>query len=209
LPAGSVPLTLELPTTPMPGVAAGGVLTMQSHGCSLKLMWAFVLSTFAAGSALAHVTVWSKNVRSTNSRIQEVIQYALDRSESFKDLLVTLDGLDRVVLVEEGPCPRSEQRSCLQLKGGGARLLIHLDSRQALSVVAAQLAHELYHAVEIAREPAVVDAASMQELYERIGFNSCQNSYSSCWETRAARAFETLVTGQILRAALIGDGKHR
>jgi hypothetical protein len=121
------------------------------------------------------------------------------RSASFRDLVATFEALDRTVYVEEGTCHPPQLRSCLHMvHSPDAKLLVvQLATRQPINVVVSQLAHELYHAVEIAREPSVVDAGSMRQLFERIGYRSCVDADATCWETRAAVAFETLVVSQI------------
>lgn len=139
----------------------------------------------------------ARNVRSSNARIHEVLRYALTRSPSFQDVVATLDLLDRVVYIEEGQCRHREQRSCLQLIPGGKNLLVQVDPRLPLRAVVGQLAHELYHAVEIAREPGVADPAALETLYQRIGEPGCFLRSDHCWETRAARAFEALVMRQL------------
>jgi hypothetical protein len=146
-------------------------------------------ATVASGDPAPHV-------RSTNPRIQEVLRYALAKSESFRDLLATLDLVDRVVYVEEGTCRNPEHRSCLHLVADSPNIIVHIDPRQQIRSVVAQLAHELYHAAEIGREPDVVDAAGLLALYARIGERSC--SSDACWETRAAVAFEALVRRQLV-----------
>jgi len=139
------------------------------------------------------------HVHTGNVRIREVLSYAIERSPSFRDLLATLNLFDRVVYVEEGPCRHREQRGCVQLMRtpGGRNLLVHIDPRQPINAVVGQLAHELYHAMEIAREPNVVNPSSMRELYRRIGEHACFEDSDDCWETRAALAFEALVLRQL------------
>jgi hypothetical protein len=102
--------------------------------------------------------------------------------------------------IEEGHCQHREQPACLELMPGGRNILVQVDPRQTIQAVALQIAHELYHAVEVGREPAVVDAASLRNLFEMIGERSCFTSPDSCWETRAAIAFETLVERQLSSA---------
>jgi hypothetical protein len=139
------------------------------------------------------------HIRVDNDRISEVLRYAMKRSPSFGDLIATLELLDRVVYIEEGHCRHRELRACLQLMPtvGTRNLLVRIDPRQPIRSVVAQLAHELYHAVEIAREPDVVDTASLRNLYERTGERSCFTDSDDCWETRAALAFEALVTREL------------
>ena len=50
----------------------------------------------------------------------------------------------------------------------------------------ALLGHELQHAVELAEAPAVEDAADYEQLYERIGYESCSSAARRCFETDAA-----------------------
>ena len=137
-------------------------------------------------------------LRSDNKRIQEVIRFALARSESFQDVVATLDLLDRTVYVEEGTCFEPARRSCLHLMPNSRNLIVHIDPRQPIMIAAAALAHELFHAVEIGRAPEVVDSGSLQALYEQIGEQSCRARLRhDCWETHAAQAFEALVLRQL------------
>lgn len=138
------------------------------------------------------------HVRSANPRIQEALRYAIEKSESFRDLIATLDLVDRVVYVEEGTCSYPGHQSCLHLLAGSRNIIVQINPRQQIRLVVAQLAHELYHAAEIGREPGVTNAAELQALFERIGERSCSSLTDKCWETRAACAFEALVRRQLV-----------
>src|SRR5262245_12363628 len=146
----------------------------------------------AAGKSLSHI-------RFGNDRIFEVFDYAMKQSLSFGDLIATIELLDRTVYIEEGRCRHREQRACLHLSATprAKNLLIKIDPRQPIGSVVESLAHELDQAMEIAREPGVVDAASLRNLYERIGERSCPADSDDCWETPAAIAFEALVRRQV------------
>ena len=136
-------------------------------------------------------------IRLHNSRVAHVFQYAMKKSPAFEDLVTRLEKQDRVVYVQEGRCHKSH--SCLLLLSPrGSYLQIRVDPRGSIKSMVARLAHELYHASEIARDPAVVDAASLQALFGRIGYqNKSCLAPVSCWETRAAVAFEALVTKEL------------
>jgi hypothetical protein len=140
---------------------------------------------------------FSAHVRTSNARIEEALHYALKQSPSFGDLIATFDVIDRDVDIEDGLCQHPEQRACLQLMPGGRNIQLTVDSRQTNRDVALRIAHELYHALEVGREPAVVDASSLRKLYEAIGERACFTSPDGCWETRAAVAFEALVERQL------------
>jgi len=139
------------------------------------------------------------NIRVNNVRIKEVIEFAVDQSPSFNDLLVTFESIDRVVYIDEGACPDRELRSCLQLLAtpGGRNILVRIDPRKPIRAVVLQLAHELYHALEVGREPDVVDRDGLRGLYERIGEHGCDSKRADCFETRAAVTFERLVSRQL------------
>ena len=141
------------------------------------------------------------HIRFSNERISDVFRYAMEKSPSFEDLVTALELQDRVVYIEEGRCPHPDVSSCLQLMStsSGRNIQVRVDPRQAIKLVVARLAHELYHASEIAREPYVIDTASLRALYEQIGYRNtaCFNSPEHCWETQAAVVFETLVTKQL------------
>jgi hypothetical protein len=138
-------------------------------------------------------------VRSDNVRIREVLEFAIKKSPSFRDLLAALNLFDRKVYVEEGRCGYGRQHACIRIMTtpGGRNLLVLVNPRLHRNEVVGQLAHELYHAIEIAREPEVVDARSLRELYRRIGEHGCEQDSDTCWETRAAAAFEALVLRQL------------
>jgi len=141
----------------------------------------------------------ASHVRTSNVRVSEALRQAMAWSPSFRDLIATLDFLDRLVYIEEGTCRPPELRSCLHMvrNRDSKVLVVQLATRQPTAAVVAQLAHELYHAMEIAREPGVVDDVSMRQMFERIGYRSCVDADTICWETRAAGAFEALVTRQV------------
>lgn len=180
-----------------------------NHTAFLILACAGILSTPQSVHAEAPDAP-AAQVRSSNTRIREALAYAVGRSSLLEGLIATLNQLDRVVYVEEGRCPHREQRSCLQLMPtpGGKYLFVRIDSRQPDRAVVAQLAHELYHAVEIARAPGVVDAASFTVLYDRIGTRICGEQTDACWETEAAVAFAASVTRQ-LSGPLVATGGSR
>jgi len=143
----------------------------------------------------------TSRIRFDNDRINEVFRQAMKQSPSFGDLVATFEALDRLVYIEEGRCGNSEFRACLHIvRAPDSRIvLIKIDPRQQLRSVILQLAHELYHALEVAREPTIVDAVTLRSLYERIGERTCFDESHSCWETRAAIAFEALVARELAR----------
>ena len=145
----------------------------------------------------------NSHIRFNNLRIAELFRHGIKRSPSFRDLAATLEILEPVVYVEDGQCPPATSGAgCLRVVPASAHgrkhLFVRFDARQPLRRAVSQLAHELYHAVEVGREPDVVDQASLSRLYARIGFRSCGAQGGECWETRAAAAFEALVMEELV-----------
>jgi hypothetical protein len=142
------------------------------------------------------------HLRIENDRVREVVGWATGRSAAFRQLVTTIEGADIVVYVNHGSCRNGALRSCLLVMPTleQRRVAIYVDSRQSLRSVAAQMAHEFEHAIEIAGDGAARDAPSVRSLFERIGFANCVPGLRPCWETRAAQEREKLVWRETLDA---------
>ena len=137
-----------------------------------------------------------RHVRFDNERIAEVFQRVVQRSAAFRKLLIEINASDTFVYIEDGRCSTRTIRSCLMLaasQNGFRYLRIKIQSREMLPVVAAQLAHELQHAAEVAQRSDVVDTATLSALYREIGFATSMKGAPECWETQRALATERLV----------------
>lgn len=70
------------------------------------------------------------------------------------------------------------------VRAGSRRVLrIAIDQRLPPDRRAAALAHELHHALEVAREPSVIDHASLAAHYRHIGYESGGHPGRRCFET--------------------------
>lgn len=142
------------------------------------------------------------HLRIENDRLREVAGWATDRSAAFRRLVATIEGADILVYVNHGSCHSGALHSCLLVMPTleQRRVAIYVDSRQSLRSVAAQMAHEFEHAIEIASDGAARDVPSVKSLFERIGFPNCVPGRPPCWETRAAQDREKLVWKETLDA---------
>jgi hypothetical protein len=123
---------------------------------------------------LMSVPVAEQRVRASDTYLRGVLALAAEKSQTIRDLISELQRSNVIVHV----CPRMPEGSdmisgSLQYVGthGGQRYLrirVRLDLVQPQLI--ALIGHELQHAFEVASSPAVVDAASMERLYRRIGF---------------------------------------
>jgi hypothetical protein len=170
---------------------------MNSHDRAVVAMW-LLTTVMALSPAVAAQEPLPSQIRFDNDRIGEVFRFATTKSPAFRDLLATVGQQDVVIYVEEGRCRHQFVEACLHPMPtpGRRNLVVRIDPRRPIHAVSAHLAHELYHASEIARLPGSIDAAAVRALYERIGLANCPLS-GECWETRAALTFERLVRSEL------------
>ena len=150
------------------------------------------------------------HVRYLDLGIEEVASIAYTQSAAFRALVAVLESSDVVVYVDRGRCMRGAVRSCLHImtSGGGIRYLhVTLDPHRSLTIVVAQLAHELHHATEVANRPEVVDDKTLSSLYREIGFECRDRIAGQCWETEAAKDSERLVQHQVTAMLSIAANK--
>ena len=92
-------------------------------------------------------------------------------SATVRRLVETLDQSDVVVFVEmhDRLANGRAQTTFVNCRGGVRWLRIAIDAGQQARQQVAFLAHELQHAVEVARAPEVQNLDGFRRLYERIG----------------------------------------
>ena len=109
-----------------------------------------------------------------------------------------------MVYVEPGAC-RHGVRACLVkvTSAGGYRFVfVKVDTARAEAKLMAAIGHELHHAIEILREPAVTDQASMLFFHSKKGERI---HTSNTFETAAAIAAGDAVADEIRRFRQGGD----
>jgi hypothetical protein len=135
-------------------------------------------------------------VRSSDSRVVTLIARASEWSSTFQRVVDTINGTDGIVYVEPGRCRRNA-RACMVLTvtvAGSYRLLrIIVNPRRADCDLMASIGHELWHAVEVLREPSLRSEAALFFFYGRGG----RRARDGAWETQAAEN-----TGNSVRAEL-------
>jgi hypothetical protein len=141
-------------------------------------------------------------VRAANPDIRRVIREAHDRSVTFRALVDEIQQSNAIVVMQFGLCAKGRIRSCLVSVEGDARrrhIRIILDMRPPDYRFMATIAHELHHALEIVREPDVIDGASALRLYRRIATGDCNRGLSETCETEAALGLEKQVLDELHR----------
>ena len=137
----------------------------------------------------------SPRVRGSGPVVARAIEDAQGQSPTFQQLVATISSTDGIVYVHHDRCGRNVL-ACLVLRvtqAGPNRILhIRVDTRRTGVDLMVSIGHELQHAVEVLREPAVVDTHSIRLFYERL---APTNRHS--FETEAAIEAELKVDGEL------------
>jgi hypothetical protein len=154
-------------------------------------------------TSAAAVIESAARVRSTDSRILELLTEGVERSATFRSLVDAIDRSDGIVYVEFGYCAFGHLNGCLLPFVASShgdrylRILVTPDkNRRSHDQLIALTAHELRHAVEVIQDKEVVDADTMEAMYRRIGtpLTGSRGGY----ETSAARASGEAVLSELL-----------
>lgn len=141
------------------------------------------------------------HVRSENVALRAMIDDAAQRSPEIRRLIDQLQELDITVYVRTRLFTQIDLEgrvAMLSASAGRRYLIIELACGRTGFAQMATLGHELYHALEIAREPTVVDARSLAALYGRIGLQTGDRVGRQTFETEAAARAGTRTRQQLL-----------
>jgi hypothetical protein len=132
-------------------------------------------------------------VRSTNGTMLELIKEGRERSAMFRTLVDAIDHSNGIVYIEPGICAFGHLNGCVlpfiaPIRGQRyMRILVTPDkNRVSHDQRLALIAHELQHAREVIDHTEVVDVATMEQMYRRIG--TPLTGGLSGYETSEARA---------------------
>jgi hypothetical protein len=135
------------------------------------------------------------HVRGVTVETQMLIADTMHRSAIVRDLVARLACSDSIVYVEITASPQiPTARTKLVAAAGATRFLrIGINARVSGGDLAAYLAHELQHAVEIAEHEEVRDESGVRQLHLEIGRATGANSF----ETEAAKDIEIAVRQEL------------
>lgn len=170
-----------------------------------------MLQILAFGVALSFAAqdVPIQHVRSSEPRILALINTGLARSATIRRLVDTLNESDVIVYIETQVTRESRQvhRESLDAylihhvvdQGGHRYLRIGLGARGAEKRLIPILAHELQHAVEIARAPEVRDDERLRDFFSRTSLSF--NCAGMCYETQEAKDIQGTVNEELAEHA--------
>jgi hypothetical protein len=148
-----------------------------------------------------HAECGASHVRLTDASLQAGFDLGMARSAIFRSLVESLRGSDLIVYASSEasmPTPIAGEIHFVSVAGTHRYLRVFVRADLSPWERAGMLAHELQHAIEIAAAADVHDAASMDALYERIGYDVGIDRH----ETDAARR----IGEQVLREMAPGAG---
>ena len=142
-----------------------------------------------------------RHVRAAEPRILALINAGLSRSATFRGLIAALDKSDVIVYIE----PKLARQALggylahnITTAGSYRYLHVAIETAGSAGRLIPLLAHELQHAVEVARAPEAVDSESLERLFDRLAVRfGCGGT--TCSETQAAKDVERIV-GEELKA---------
>lgn len=138
-----------------------------------------------------------RHVRTTNSRLAELIQRALEASQTFRREVDRINQSDNYVFIVDGRCLHNE-RACLTvvtMADTHRMLWVTVDAakRDPDWVTMGSIAHELRHVIEVIDDASVRSTPGLHFLYERIGFHTNAGAF----ETNAAIETGEDVRGEV------------
>jgi hypothetical protein len=132
---------------------------------------------------------------------RRLVEEAARRSPAIQEWIDQLDELDVTVYVRQRRFTQIDldgRISLLSKVGSRRYLIIELACGRSEITQMATLGHELFHAIEIATEPAVVNSTSLANLYSRIGIKTGDSAGVRTFETEGAAAAGQLARRQLL-----------
>ena len=147
-------------------------------------------------------------VRVLNAEWRALIDSGSLGSATLRDLLAELEGSDTIVHIVKSMPDGRKSAAALQfiVASGGVRFLrIRIAAGLPDRITLSLIGHELQHALEVAREPAVVDQESFVQFYRRVGLTIADRQAPPSYDTAAARevqrrVFDELEEGERTRA---------
>ncbi len=147
----------------------------------------------------------TSHVRAESREIEAIIRQASDGSSTFRALVDRLQSSDVIVYVRMKLFPSGTLDGRIGLLSASSPtrfLVIELACPRAAAATGSILAHELYHAIEIASVPWVTNADTLEQYYNRIGVREGAPGRLT-FETAAARRVGQQVRRELAAASTV------
>jgi hypothetical protein len=174
----------------------------------VTLAGALTISTYVPASS-SDAPVRLIRVKPADAEIRRLVLDGARRSATFRALIDDIHTFNVIVVIQFGLCANGRIRSCVSHVEGDERqrhIRVKVNTRTTDDRLIATIAHELQHALEIAREPAVVNSEKALQLYRKIATGKCRQGLSEECETDAALQVEAKVSDELARTPRASDG---
>ena len=160
---------------------------------------AVFLTLFGVQSVLAQP---SSAIRVLDRRLAGALRDTLERSPTLQSIVAELEQSDMIVHVVAMPAsmrhPHPGRLAFVTAAGGRRFVRVTIDPHLSPVRRASLLGHELFHAVEVAREVSVVDQAAFTSFYRRVGHASDHGWL--CFDTAGAQDAGQRVLTEVMSA---------
>ena len=174
-------------------------------------MWRWIVGlagVAVAASASAQDVIPPPHVRAERE-VRRLVDEAARRAPAIRDSIERLEKLDVTVYVRMKAFTQIDldgRVALLSTAGSHRYLVIELACGRSELTQMATLGHELFHAIEIAEEPSVVNADTLAVFYSRIGIKTGDSRGLQTFETEEAAAAGLLARRQLLIRTRHGNG---
>jgi hypothetical protein len=148
----------------------------------------------AASGQVSSVDGPSYRLRPSNRAARDLLSAGIARSAAFRAIVTELERSDLVVYVEARSMSLPGAFQLVAVTPGCRYVRVSVRTPGLPNEQVAWLAHELWHAAEVARAPDVVGQASLRRFYERVGDGG---RHSDRAESPAAQAAWVRVLGEM------------
>ena len=141
-------------------------------------------------------------VKPADAEMRRLVLSGHARSTTFRALMDEIHQANVVVVIQFGLCAKGRVRSCVSHVEGDSRqrhIAVKVNTGTTDDRLIATIAHELHHALEIAREPGVTNSDQALALYRRIAVGRCGQGLDERCETDGAMQIEARVNDELAR----------
>lgn len=176
----------------------------------MLIAWLAGMALWVGGMGDKRSAASMPHLRPLDSLVANAIDVGLKRSPTFGALVQTIEGSEFVVYVESSRKLKDRMEGCLVHGAAGPRYLrVLLKTGLSVDERIEVLGHELQHVREVIQAGIPTDAASMQALFSRIGYNKRQErGRQQEYETEAARLISATVARE-LRATAFNEHRQQ
>ena len=141
--------------------------TAVTRGCHRALEPHMTTEASATITALPVPSGIVPRVRTLSGALDTIVSQAIARSKTFRQLVQVIGRTDGLVYVEPGRCPHGVRACLLDVRRSGPNRLVRVrvGANKADWDLMGSVAHELQHAVEVLRNPAITTTTAMHAYY--------------------------------------------